>query len=50
MYLDGTTSGASTFTGLIGKEMQYCEARQIILFEPIVCASNMPVLDNVGGY
>lgn len=47
MYLDGTTSGASTFTGLIGKEIQHCEARQIILFEPIVCASNMPVLDEV---
>lgn len=34
-HIDGTTSGPRTFSGNIGKELENCEKRPIVHFQPI---------------
>lgn len=46
MHLDGPASGANSFTGPIGRKIQHCDTKPIIQFEAIVCANNMPMLDD----
>jgi hypothetical protein len=46
LHLDGRTSGATSFTGPIGKDLQHCEQKATVKFEKIDCGSNMPVLDD----
>lgn len=45
LHLDGRTSGASSFTGPIGTDLQHCEQKATVKFEEIECGNNMPVLD-----
>ena len=45
LHLDGRTSGASSFTGPIGTDLQHCEQKAIVKFKEIECGNNMPVLD-----
>jgi hypothetical protein len=44
-HLDGVTSGATSFTGPIGKALQTCESKPIVQFQPIICRDSMPILD-----
>ena len=45
MHFDGTTSGATTFVGSIGKAIQSCENNLIVSFTPITGNRPLPVLD-----
>lgn len=43
--LDGTTSGACSFAGSIGKEIQCNELKPVVNFNRIVCQNEMPVIE-----
>ncbi|KAK0048904.1 hypothetical protein Bpfe_021670 [Biomphalaria pfeifferi] len=43
--LDGPTSGATSFSGPIGRELHHCELKHIANFTKITSQHSMPVLD-----
>ena len=42
LTMDGSTTGANTFSGRIGKAIQFCEKMPVVKFQAIVNGEGLP--------